>query len=70
MKGFVFIAFETIVIFILIRSHLHFMKSNFYLKKVKDKPYLFEILFYLFVVSPIIFISLGGAMFLLVKLLY
>jgi hypothetical protein len=70
MKGYIVITFMFVYVFIVAWLHnKKFIKSNFYIKKIKPKPYSYELAFYLisflgFVIS-LIFLSI-----VLVKLLF
>jgi hypothetical protein len=67
-KGYVFVI--CLFVFALIISWFHnrvFMKSSFYLKKIKTRPYYYELLFYAFVVLPTLIICIWIIAFLLAK---
>ena len=69
-KGYILIFCLFAFVFLLAWIHHYkFMKSEFYLKKIKPKSYRFEVLFYLFVVGPILVLSILGFTIVLVKVL-
>ncbi len=70
MKGYVFIVIMAMVVFVLIRIHILFMKSNFYATNIKARSYSYELRFYVFVIFPIILFSILGSGIVLSKLFY